>query len=76
MSGAFATGFDIKESTRVGIGMISRGEVGLIMASYGLTHAVIAKDIFSAMVLMVFVTTLVTPPLLRIVFPKKKLQEF
>lgn len=76
MFGAYATGFDMKESTRVGVGMISRGEVGLIVASYGLTHAVIAKDIFSAMVLMVLVTTLVTPPLLRLAFPKKKLQEY
>lgn len=73
--GSLLTGFDLKESTRVGIGMISRGEVGLIVASYGLTHAIIARDIFSAMVLMVLVTTLVTPILLRLVFPKKKLLE-
>lgn len=73
--GSLATGFNMKESTRVGIGMISRGEVGLIIASYGLTHAVIQRDIFSAMVLMVLVTTLITPILLRFVFPKKQLIE-
>lgn len=71
--GSLATGFNMKESTRVGIGMISRGEVGLIVASYGLTHAIIERDIFSAMILMVLVTTLITPILLRFVFPKKHL---
>ncbi|HOX09554.1 MAG TPA: cation:proton antiporter [Candidatus Omnitrophota bacterium] len=75
MAGARATGFNNKESFRVGIGMISRGEVGLIVAGYGLGHAIIQKDIFSAMVIMVLITTLVTPPLLRLVFPKKKLIE-
>ena len=75
MAGARATGFDNRESLRVGIGMISRGEVGLIVAGYGLGHAIIQKDVFSAMVIMVLITTLVTPPLLRMVFPKKKLIE-
>jgi len=73
--GSFATGFNVKESTRVGIGMISRGEVGLIIAGYGLTHAIIQRDIFSVMVLMVLFTTLITPILLRFVFPKKQLVE-
>ncbi|MDD5269910.1 MAG: cation:proton antiporter [Candidatus Omnitrophica bacterium] len=75
MAGAKATGFDTRESLRVGVGMISRGEVGLIIAGFGLGHSIIGKDIFSAMVIMVLATTLVTPPLLRIVFPKKKLLE-
>lgn len=75
MAGARATGFDNRESLRVGVGMISRGEVGLIVAGYGLGHAIIQKDVFSAMVIMVLITTLVTPPLLRMVFPKKKLIE-
>lgn len=70
--GAFAwmAGFSPLESYRVGVGMISRGEVGLIVAGYGLAHGIIANDIFSAMVLMVLVTTLVTPVWLRLVFPR------
>ncbi len=72
--GAKLTGFNFAESTRVGIGMISRGEVGLIVASYGLSHMVIGEDIFSSMVLMVLATTLVTPLLLRFVFPNQKLK--
>jgi Kef-type K+ transport system membrane component KefB len=63
-------GFSRRESIRVGIGMISRGEVGLIVAGYGLGHRLIGQDVFSASVIMVLVTTMVTPPLLRLVFPR------
>jgi Kef-type K+ transport system membrane component KefB len=66
------TGFTTKESIRVGAGMISRGEVGLIVAGYGLTHAIIGRDVFSAAVVMVLVTTMVTPPLLRLTFPARR----
>jgi Kef-type K+ transport system membrane component KefB len=62
-------GFDNRESVRVGIGMISRGEVGLIVAGYGLAEGLIGRDVFSASVLVVLATTMVTPPLLRMVFP-------
>jgi Kef-type K+ transport system membrane component KefB len=65
-------GFSTLESTRVGVGMISRGEVGLIVAGYGLSHAIISEDVFSASVIMVLATTMVTPPLLRLTFPKHK----
>jgi Kef-type K+ transport system membrane component KefB len=69
-TGAWLLGFSRAESVRVGIGMISRGEVGLIVAGYGLSHHVITRDVFSASVMMVLVTTMVTPPLLRMVFPR------
>jgi Kef-type K+ transport system membrane component KefB len=54
----------------VGIGMIPRGEVGLIFANMGLTLTVagvplINQDVFSAIVVMVICTTLVTPPALK-----------
>jgi Kef-type K+ transport system membrane component KefB len=64
-------GFASGEAVRVGIGMISRGEVGLIVAGYGLAHGIIGQDVFSASVLMVLTTTVVTPPLLRLVFGRK-----
>jgi Kef-type K+ transport system membrane component KefB len=63
------SGFSPRESLRVGIGMISRGEVGLIVAGYGLAAGVIEREVFSVMVVMVLVTTMVTPILLRMVFP-------
>lgn len=63
-------GFNRQESLRVGVGMISRGEVGLIVAGVGLASGVINQEVFSIMVIMVLVTTMVTPLLLRLVFPK------
>jgi Kef-type K+ transport system membrane component KefB len=70
-SGAAAAGlgFSPLQATRVGLGMISRGEVGLIVAGYGLDHAVIGPDVFTASVLVVIVTTVITPPLLRLAYP-------
>ena len=49
----------------VGFGMIPRGEVGLIFASIGKGLGVMSDGVFSAIVIMVIVTTLVTPPLLK-----------
>ena len=48
----------------VGVAMIPRGEVGLIFAQMGLTSGAIGPDLFGAIMLMVLVTTFVTPPLL------------
>ena len=69
VGGKFA-GFNWGESYRVGVGMISRGEVGLIVASVGLASGIINTDVFSIMVLMVLVTTLVTPIWLKSAFKK------
>ena len=63
-------GFSAKESVRVGIGMIPRGEVELIVAGYGLAAGIIGSDVFSAAVVMVLATTMVAPPLMRLVFPR------
>jgi Kef-type K+ transport system membrane component KefB len=49
----------------VGFGMMPRGEVGLIFAAIGKTLGVINDSLFSAVVLMVIITTLATPPLLK-----------
>lgn len=73
--GALASGFNMKQSVRVGAGMISRGEVGLIVAGYGLTNGLIDRDVFSASVIMVLVTTMVTPPLLKLTFPSARRRE-
>ncbi|HEY3274695.1 MAG TPA: cation:proton antiporter [Methanocella sp.] len=52
---------NFKESVIVGLGMMSRGEVGLIIAGIGATSGIFSTDVFSAVVLMVVVTTVVTP---------------
>ncbi len=49
----------------IGIGMMPRGEVGLIFASLGKSLGVINDSLFSSIVIMVLVTTLITPPLLK-----------
>jgi len=67
--GARLTGFTTKESTCVGVGMVSRGEVGLIVAQVGLMNHIINKGEYATLVVMVLVTTVVTPVLLRLSFP-------
>lgn len=49
----------------IGIGMLPRGEVGLVFASIGRSLGVISDDLFSAIVLMVLITTFIAPPLLK-----------
>ena len=53
----------------IGVGMIPRGEVGLIFAQMGLASGVFDLGIFSAVTLMVMVTTFMAPPLLKFLFP-------
>ncbi|BCA95005.1 sodium:proton antiporter [Legionella antarctica] len=56
----------------IGIGMLPRGEVGLIFASIGRTLGVISDNLFSAIVLMVIITTFIAPPLLKARYATKK----
>jgi Kef-type K+ transport system membrane component KefB len=63
--GARLGGFSLKESLRMGIGMVSRGEVGLIVAGIGSAQGILPADQFTMIVLMVLFTTLITPLLLR-----------
>ncbi len=55
----------------IGIGMVPRGEVGLIFAQMGLTTGVLSSGLFSALTLMVMVTTFMAPPLLKVLFPPR-----
>jgi Kef-type K+ transport system membrane component KefB len=55
----------------IGVGMIPRGEVGLIFAAMGKSLKVIDDATFSAVVIMVIVTTLITPPLLKLTLARR-----
>ncbi len=66
--GARLARFSWRESLQLGIGMISRGEVGLIVANVGLDEGLLNNEAFSAVVAVVLISTLVTPPLLRAAF--------
>ncbi len=52
----------------VGVGMVPRGEVGLIFADIGRRQGVLSEGAFSAVLIMVIFSTLIVPPLLKIVF--------
>ncbi len=69
--GARLGGLSQRESIQLGAGMISRGEVGLIVASVGVRDNLVGAEEFSAIVVMVLITTLVTPPILRALFSQK-----
>ncbi|MDA8354392.1 MAG: cation:proton antiporter [Firmicutes bacterium] len=66
--GAKLAGFDWRSSTGIGAGMIARGEVGLIVASIGFSRGLIDNELFTVTVIIVLLTTLVTPPALKAVF--------
>lgn len=55
-----------RQGMRVGIGMISRGEVGLIVAGVGISSGVLTSDVYSTIVIMVVATTIITPIWLKI----------
>jgi len=57
----------------VGIGMISRGEVGLIVAGIGVTSGVLSSNIYTTIIIMVAVTTLITPMWLRRAYGKEEI---
>jgi Kef-type K+ transport system membrane component KefB len=70
--GARLGGLNTPEAIQVGAGMISRGEVGLIVAAVGMEMGLGVSDEFSAIIAMVLVSTLVTPPILRGLFAQEK----
>jgi Kef-type K+ transport system membrane component KefB len=64
--GALAAGRT--DALRVGVGMIPRGEVGMVVAQIGLNLGVIAHSVYGTIVFMSVVTTLIAPPLLKLAF--------
>ena len=61
-----------KESLQIGVGMISRGEVALIVASKGMAVGLMSQDLYGPVIITVVITTIVTPILLKVVFNEKK----
>jgi Kef-type K+ transport system membrane component KefB len=58
-------------SMRVGIGMVSRGEVGLIVAGVGVSSGALTNDIYTAIIIMVAATTIITPIWLKMAYKKE-----
>ncbi|MGM9578717.1 MAG: cation:proton antiporter [Evtepia sp.] len=63
-----------QESLQIGVGMISRGEVALIVATKGADLGLISKELFGPVIVVVVVTTIITPILLKLVFHGKGAQ--
>lgn len=70
--GAKLCGYSGKDSLRVGVGMVSRGEVALIVANKGISSGLMKEEFFGPVVLVVIVTTVVTPILLKLVYKSKE----
>ena len=61
---------DKGKAMKVGIGMISRGEVGLIVAGVGVSSGVLSNDIYTTVIIMVALTTIITPLWLKVAYRK------
>ncbi len=73
--GKLVSGFSVPwekmNSLAIGVGMIPRGEVGLIFADIGRRGGLLSDAVFSAILIMVMVSTFITPPLLTLIFRRE-----
>jgi Kef-type K+ transport system membrane component KefB len=70
--GLGAWGMKKREMAQIGIGMVPRGEVGIVVAQIGLGLAVISPQFFAAVLFMAVATTLIAPPFIKILFREDK----
>lgn len=66
--GARLAGFGWRSALGIGAAMVSRGEVALIIAAMGLEAGLLSSSMFAVLIVVVLVTTLVTPPLMKLLF--------
>ena len=66
------SGHTWRESFTVGLGMVPRGEVAMVVALMGLTAGIITKNVYTAIILMAFVTTILTPIFLQFSLREEK----
>jgi Kef-type K+ transport system membrane component KefB len=66
--GLGAVGLGKADALRIGVGMIPRGEVGMVVAQIGLGFGIISQSIYSVVVFMSVATTIVAPPLIKVTF--------
>jgi Kef-type K+ transport system membrane component KefB len=74
-SGLAAASLGIRSALVVGVGMVPRGEVGVIIAGNALASGAIGHKDYSMLVIMSIVTTIVVPPVLRVLLEKIPRQE-
>ncbi len=71
-AGAWLGGLGRRAALQIGCGMVSRGEVALVLAGTGLASGVLTGELFSVLIVMTLATTLITPPLLRLTYLKRE----
>ncbi|MEP6789223.1 MAG: cation:proton antiporter, partial [Acidobacteriota bacterium] len=69
--GLGAWGLKRREMAQIGIGMVPRGEVGIVVAQIGLGLGVIAPSFFASVLFMAVATTLIAPPFIKILFAER-----
>ena len=67
---ALFTGFNLRGASRIGVGMMPRGEVALIIAGIGLTNGIIGQELFGVSIMMTVITTLLAPIVLIPLFKR------
>jgi len=70
--GLGAFGLGRRKAAQIGIGMVPRGEVGIVVAQIGLGLSVISENFFAAVLFMAVATTLIAPPFIKILFAEDK----
>lgn len=65
-------GYNFLDSSRIGVGMISRGEVSLIIVNIGIANGVLKESLVSPIIIVVILTTVITPILLSILYKDRK----
>ncbi|MEG2380646.1 MAG: cation:proton antiporter, partial [Oscillospiraceae bacterium] len=66
--GAKICGYTNLQATKIGVGMVSRGEVALIVATKGMALGLMLPEFFAPIVIIVVVTTIITPIMLKMVY--------
>jgi len=66
--GAGAWNLGLRRAAQVGVGMVPRGEVGIVVAQIGLSLAVVSAEIYGVVLFMAVATTLIAPPFLKWLF--------
>ena len=62
----------VREMAQIGVGMIPRGEVGIVVAQIGLGLGVISGHFFASVLFMAVATTLIAPPLIKVLYSEDR----
>ena len=68
-------GFSFKDSIKIGVGMMTRGEVALIVSQKGLSIGLLEPEYFTAVILLIIVSSVTTPIILKVLYSKDKTKE-